>query len=143
MAALGFLRLLKKLAMVVIQDVVLLRQFMPNHYILQHPLFESAEFLRFERGALEAISAARNPGEVRLQTLMPLLMDHINGGFNAIRQDLAVQSSTIRLVDSTVGHLSQAFVDLFQGRLTLNATTTFQASYPTSTELHVNCTSIG
>ena len=114
-AANGFLVLLRELRTILMQDLVQLRQILPNFYFFSHPLFSSPSFLAYERLALATIASADDPADMRLRQAMPILEGKITSGFNAVMQAAREQSLRGDATDKLVGAMATMLGDIFSG----------------------------
>jgi hypothetical protein len=66
-AAISFLKFLKSLRVIIIQDFACLMDKYPSHLLFQHPIFTSNSFLVYKQNLLKAIEETEDPVELALR----------------------------------------------------------------------------
>jgi hypothetical protein len=83
-AAGGFLLLLKTMRAIVLQDAVALQQFFPDHFLFQHPIFQTSLFNQFKTQLEPIINDIEEPETIRLHRVIPDLMGHLDSRFEQL-----------------------------------------------------------
>jgi hypothetical protein len=71
LAGSGFLRLLRTLRVILLQDSVIVRQQFPHHPLWKDPLFSCEEYLRFAARVESSLVNVVTPGELTMQKFWP------------------------------------------------------------------------
>src|SRR5436305_11011395 len=71
LAGSGFLRLLRALRVVLLQDSVVLRKEFPHHPLWKDPLFDGEEYRRFARRVEDSLVNVVTPDELKMQQFWP------------------------------------------------------------------------
>lgn len=103
-AAKGFLKTLEELRTVALQDSVVLRQKLPDHFLWDHSIFQSSLYREFEARVVGGQSTLQDPIEMKLQSAMPVLIDQQKAAFGALNGK----------VDDTRTHLGQGLEKIQQ-----------------------------
>lgn len=90
-AAEGFVRLLKELRIILLQDSVLFMREYPHHPLWLQPVFVRDDYRAFAQELLQALETVEEPGEVRLRTLAPEIARQINLSRADVVQTLELQ----------------------------------------------------
>lgn len=77
-ACLGFLELLQFMRVVILQDVVFLKQKHPNFFVFKAAVFKTRLFRDFERRLIEVAGETTEPAELKLQQVIPDLLNRID-----------------------------------------------------------------
>ena len=93
LAGQGFLKLLKRLRIVVLQDSVLLRRRYPSHPIWQDPLFAAPEYREFAERVEVALADGEEPHLSLVERAYPLIASELQ----ILSQTLASAEASIRL----------------------------------------------
>ena len=93
LAGQGFLKLLKRLRIVVLQDSVLLRRRYPSHPIWQDPLFAAPEYHEFAERVEIALADGEEPHLSLVERAYPLIASELQ----ILSQTLASAEASIRL----------------------------------------------
>lgn len=112
LAATGFIRTLKELRTVILQDAVLLRKSHPNNYLWDHPIFNLPAFKEYEHKLEEVMKVQLQPVEMKLRQAMPALLAHLqatNASTMSAIKELGMDNAT---VERRLAQLSQ---DLSKG----------------------------
>jgi hypothetical protein len=115
LAVQGYLRLLKFLRIVVLQDAAVLIEKFPDDLLFKLPIFHSVQFLAFKQQVIRQMDLC-DPIELRLQNAMPDLsakIDSVHGSIVAKIDELRQETSQTREVTC---RLSSELSDLVSGR---------------------------
>ena len=102
--AAAFIRLMKNLQTVVLQDAAVLIHSGRQHVVFNLPVFKSSQFLSFQRQVVAAVAAAErsDPGERTLSTVLPALNQRFDAfqsmtsaGFAAVNAKQDANMSTL------------------------------------------------
>jgi len=77
-AAIGFLRLLKCLRIIFLQDSVVLKSTFPNHPIWRHEIFESDSYKIFHDSLTSSINTTEDPSIDKLKQIAPALSSKLD-----------------------------------------------------------------
>ena len=114
LAGQGFLRLLKELRTILLQDSVLLRKEFPQHPIWQHPVFAREDYLAFVKELQQSLAIPEPPEELRIQAVLPDIATKLKNSHedivrtmqvNFTRQHDQLQTVTQRLDDMLSGRI--------------------------------------
>lgn len=89
LASLGFLKLMKYLRKVFLEDSVALQQIYPHHPIWRHQILQSEVYKRFQNSSQRTMEAAIEPHEMTLRQAVPGISQMINERHAEIMQQLA------------------------------------------------------
>lgn len=135
-AGAGFVALVKKLRIVMLQDAVFLTDTYKGHDIWTHPLWGSAQFLTFKRRALQQLSMTEDPRDVQLEAVLPRMCDVIQTNFEALRNDLyqdqAQRDEKLNQLTGTLGRF-EAYINALR-TVSLNSAQIRQSNAAIDTE---------
>jgi hypothetical protein len=77
MAAQGFLRLLKQLRIILLQDSVILQKVFPGHPMWQDRIFVRDDYQEFSRQLEASLLCTETPQEIQLQQSVPIIADQL------------------------------------------------------------------
>jgi hypothetical protein len=98
LAAGGFLKLLKELRKIILQDAVSLKKKFPNNPLFNHHLFRSNMFLLFEKDLNHHMDTSTPPTDIQLRTSMPLMVEK----FDQIQHSLGVLKNEISNISQKI-----------------------------------------
>jgi len=136
-AAVGFLRLLKELRIIFLQDSIPLKKLYPNHPIWRLQLFQRDEYKSFAESLTSTMETVQNPIFDKLKVITPVIsskLDQILNGQN-------IGSDLIQQVNDTKIEVQKALSileDMTSGRVTFamqRQHTSTSASTSTSTSI--------
>jgi hypothetical protein len=112
LAAQGFLRLLKQLRIILLQDSVIMRREFPTHPIWTDPVFRRDDHQAFTRDV--------EPEEVQIRKTLPAIAEHISVLHQSLARDLNEWGAQTK---ERLDNIETRLGDLFGGRvsMTLNA----------------------
>jgi hypothetical protein len=99
----GFLMLLKRLRVVLLQDSVLLKKLYPAHKLWRHELFRSHEYVRFEQELTAAMATQQTPQSRTLEEVVPVLLDHLQAQHKMVTTQIERKTEAL---DGKVTNLS-------------------------------------
>ncbi|KAG2216357.1 hypothetical protein INT45_001609 [Circinella minor] len=70
-SAQGFLRLMKTMRVVILQDAAVLREQHPTHPMFNHPIFQGQDFLSFAAASAHAVRTTPTPSHIQIQDVIP------------------------------------------------------------------------
>ncbi|KAG2211043.1 hypothetical protein INT45_001099 [Circinella minor] len=70
-SAQGFLRLMKTMRVVILQDAAVLREQYPTHPMFNHPIFQGQDFLLFAAASAHAVRTTPTPSHMQIQDVIP------------------------------------------------------------------------
>ena len=108
-AAGGFLELLKRLRIVLLQDSVILVQTHGSNQLFQHEIFRTEEYIGFKEELLSSVEEAQNPPQLLLQSVVPDIATEIGG----MRREIAGQ---LNHLTSLITSTSTVINNVFTGR---------------------------
>ena len=116
----SFLKTMKFLRVVLLQDAVCLKRQFPDLFIWTNALFTTSEFLEFEKRMERCIAESSRPDDQRIREILPNLISRIGEEFSAIRSSVSANLAAIERTLGNVEHLSEKFDDVFSGRTNLS-----------------------
>lgn len=116
LAGQGFLRLLKELRTIILQDSVLLRREFPDHPVWKDPLFVRDDYLRFTQEVELAVADVEEPIDLRIRNVVPDIASRLDLSREDIVRTVNDHGTrNCRLLESIHGRLE----DLFTGRVSI------------------------
>jgi hypothetical protein len=133
LAAQGFLRLLKQLRIILLQDSVIMRCEFPAHPLWADPVFERDDYQVFAKDVELSLLEVEEPEDVQIRRTIPAIAERLNTLHQGLSHDVNEWGTkTKEQLDSIDGQLK----DLFEGRIsmTLSSTRTVLQPQPTATK---------
>src|SRR5271156_6636686 len=121
LAAQGFLRLLKQLRIILLQDSVIMRQEFPTHPIWTDPVFRRDDYQAFAKDVELSLLDVEEPEEVQIRKTLPAIAERLS----VLHQSLACDVNEWGVqTKERLDNIETRLGDLFEGRvsMTLNAT---------------------
>jgi hypothetical protein len=115
LAGQGFLRLLKELRTVFLQDSVIMRRMFPDHVIWTDPIFVREDYRRFAEELELSLTDLEEPEEIRIRRTLPAIAERLNVVKQGITQSInewgaktqtAIKDVVVRLDDVLNGRVS-------------------------------------
>jgi hypothetical protein len=130
LAAQAFLRLLKQLRVILLQDSVIMRREFPAHPLRTDPVFARVDYRTFAEDVELSLLAFEEPEEVRIRKTLPAIAERLN----TLHQGLVRKVNewgvkTKERLDSTNARLK----DLFEGCVSMTLSSTRVAVQPAAT----------
>ena len=117
LAAQGFIRLLKYLRIVILQDAAVLIDANSNYPLFHHENFCSAEFLAFKEDLRVTMEGESPPIETRLQQAMPDMLTRVDGVRESLRADTQVVRDRVEQSLETANSIVSFIRDIISGRV--------------------------
>ena len=95
LAEAGFLRLLKYLRRVILQDSVILRDIFPDHPIWKHFVFHTDQYAAFREQILVVLKDKKDPANVQIKTALPLIANRMNMNIEDIKTTVLGKSKKV------------------------------------------------
>lgn len=116
LAGQGFLRLLKELRTILLQDSIILRQKFPYHPLWNDPIFVREDYQAFALEVVRSLQAVEEPEEIRIRQIVPEISNQIN----LLRQDFTrtLKEEGYR-TNRTVESIDRRLEDFFAGRFAI------------------------
>ena len=118
LASKGFLGLLVQLRRVLIQDAAVMYEKRPDHFLFQHPIFQSQAFHDYRAALLDQLSVHVDPIASQIRAAMPLLADSINAMVSAqVIRDVRIEQSLadVNREQKMLTVVSRGLWDIFSG----------------------------
>jgi hypothetical protein len=120
LAGSGFLRLLRVLRTVILQDSVGLRQLFPEHPIWKADVFASEVYQAFAAKTAAASESGEGPEDLQIKKALPILYDRMSmlreDVKQSIKQEAKTMFSEIKTVSSEINELTGAVLDFTTGK---------------------------
>jgi hypothetical protein len=113
LAGAGFLRLLKYLRVVILQDSVVLRDLFPNHPIWKYYIFHTEQYVVFREQVLVALKDKENPADVQIKMALSFVADRMNMNTENIKATVLGESKKL---NNSIQNLLQQVTDFASGR---------------------------
>lgn len=96
LASKGFLGQLVQLRRVLIQDAAVMYEKKPDHFLFQHPIFQSQAFHDYRAALLDQLRVHVDPIASQIRVAMPLLADSIKAMVSAqVIRDARIEQSLV------------------------------------------------
>jgi hypothetical protein len=107
--AIGFLKLLKYLRIVILQDAAILMHQGRTHIVLDEPIFSSPEFLTFKAEMVQHCQEATNPCDTSLSQCIPELHERIGNMQSSLtvgfqQSDAKMQANFLQFQQTLAGN---------------------------------------
>lgn len=116
LAGSGFLRLLRVLRTVILQDSVGLRQLFPEHPIWKADVFASEAYQTFAAKVAAASESAEDPEDLQIKKALPILYDRMSMLREDVKQSIKTVSSKMDALASEVNELKGTVLDFADGK---------------------------
>jgi hypothetical protein len=128
LAAQGFLRLLRELRVILLQDSVILKREFPAHPIWMDPVFTRADYLTFAQQVELSLLDMEEPEEIQIRKTLPAIAERLS----VIQQSLTRDYNELRsAMEQRLGKIESQLSNLFEGQITINLNTV--RNHPTTT----------
>ena len=124
LSCIGFLKLLKKLREVVLQDSVFLQDCYPELFLWRHSLFRSTEYQNFKSELLNAVDVEEDPSITRMEDVMPDMCAAVRHQTNTITMDMSIHGTRLSRIENQLNRietqLNREITQLNRDRTQLN-----------------------
>ncbi|EDN11037.1 predicted protein [Histoplasma mississippiense (nom. inval.)] len=125
LAAQGFLRLLKQLRTVILQDSVLLQRQFPDHPLWSDALFVREDYQKYTLQIVQALETAVEPQEIQIQRVVPVITDQLKN----VRQEMIQSIDKWGYENQQLQQkMAQQLADLVDGQITFSIRAVPQSS---------------
>ncbi|EDN05524.1 predicted protein [Histoplasma mississippiense (nom. inval.)] len=125
LAAQGFLRLLKQLRTVILQDSVLLQRQFPDHPLWSDALFVREDYQKYTLQIVQALETAVEPQEIQIQRVVPVIADQLKN----VRQEMIQSIDKWGYENQQLQQkMAQQLADLVDGQITFSIRAVPQSS---------------
>ncbi|KAI3633127.1 hypothetical protein MIR68_009202 [Amoeboaphelidium protococcarum] len=112
----GFIKLLKYMRIVVLQDAAIMQDQYPDQTLFNHALFRSQDFLHYKEQLLAARVNNLPPTELRLQQAMPELVNKIDSVGHSLHGKIDVLNHKVEQYAHSNTQVRNTLNDLLNGR---------------------------
>ena len=81
----GFIKLMQKLRIVLLQDSIFLIDAYRGHPVWKHAVWKSDEYLQFKRDSLERLSGLEDPRDLQVEAALPRVCEVMQSGFDSLQ----------------------------------------------------------
>lgn len=123
----GFLKLLVELRIIILQDIVFLKQLEPTHEIFGREIFQSVEFTYFAEELNRSINNTTPPAEVEIQRVAPEINSRIS--------DLSLQIQSLYRTVGSPNAVNSDVIEAISSDIMKKMVERFGGGHPTSVQL--------
>ena len=127
LAAQGFLRLLRQLRVILLQDSVIMRREFPAHPLWADPLFGRDDYRAFEKDVELSLLDVEEPEELRIRKTLPAIAERLSILHQSLARDVNEWGTRTR---EQLGEINARLGDLFEGRISITLNPTYAALPP-------------
>ena len=133
LAGSGFLRLLRVLRTVILQDSVVLRELFPEHPIWKADVFASEAYQAFAVKIAAASESGEDPEDLQIKKSLPILYDRMSTLREDVKQSVKQE---VKAVFSEINELKGAVLDFTTGKKSFTVFANSEDSRRTSSQSH-------
>jgi hypothetical protein len=119
LASIGFLKALKTMRLIILQDAVFLKQICAEHPIWCHDIFNSGMFFEFEQTLKNSLSRNNNIQNLSLRNIVPNIKSAIEESHGALSNRFSGVIESNRVLAESINKFKRDIEDIFSGRASI------------------------